>query len=72
MALALYFLCDYQAAVDVANEVLRLYPNHPLSYRNVAAALGQLGRTVEARSALDQGISIAPAIFDITIVGNWP
>jgi adenylate cyclase len=49
-----YFLEDYEAAVRTADSVIRLRPDHYQAYRTRAAALGQLGRTEEARDALRQ------------------
>jgi adenylate cyclase len=38
-------------------------PSHAHAYRWLAAALGQLGRTDEARAVLDKVIETAPAAF---------
>ena len=43
-----------------ARQGIRSYPDRPGSYRVLAAALGQLGRTAEAKEALEQAIAIAP------------
>ena len=61
IALALYFCREYEAAVEAARQGIRSYPDRPGSYRVLAAALGQLGRTAEAKQALEQAIAIAPA-----------
>jgi len=61
IALALYFCGEYEAAAEAARQGIRSYPDRPGSYRVLAAALGQLGRTAEAKQALEQAIAIAPA-----------
>lgn len=40
------------------------YPEYHLTYRWLAAALGQLDRTEEARGALDKAIELAPQSFE--------
>ncbi len=61
---ALYFCREYAAAVEAARQAIRSYPDHPRSYGVLAAALGQMGRTAEAKEALEKAIAIAPALFD--------
>lgn len=58
MAIGHYFARDYDAAADTARRVVRLYPDFPLIYRWLAAALGQIGRVEEARDALDRAIAV--------------
>jgi adenylate cyclase len=67
-----YHCRDYEAAIETARRVIRAYPEHPLVYRWLAAALGQLGRTVEAKPALDKAISLAPASFDVYVRQRVP
>ena len=67
-----YFCKEYEKAVDAAKRVIRSYPDFPLSYRWLAAGLGQLGRIREAREALDKAIAIAPALFDLYVRGQVP
>jgi adenylate cyclase len=55
LALGYYFSRDYEAAVEAAKRAVRSNPEYPLPYRWLAAALGQLGRTVEAKEALERG-----------------
>ena len=52
LATAYYFLREYEAAVEAAQETLRLFPAQPFVHIWLAAALGQLGRLDEARDAL--------------------
>jgi adenylate cyclase len=72
IALALYFCREYEAAAEAARQGIRSYPDRPGSYRVLAAALGQLGRTAEAKEALEQAIAIAPAHVDADIRGRLP
>jgi adenylate cyclase len=67
MVLGLYFSREYEAAIEAAKYEIRLFPEFPLPYRWLAAALGQLGRIEEARQALDKAIAIAPAVFDMYV-----
>ena len=67
-----YFSRDYEGAVEAARRVLRSYPDHPLVYRWLAAALGQLGRGDEARQALDRAVSLSPASFDLYVRRRVP
>src|SRR5262249_30019749 len=64
LTLGLYFARKYEASVEAAERSVRLNPEYPLPYRWLAAALGQLGRTAEAKEALEGAIEIAPASFD--------
>ena len=67
LALGLYFSGEYEAAVEAAKRAVRANPDFPLAYRWLAAALGQLGRTAEAKGALEKAIAIAPATFDMYV-----
>jgi adenylate cyclase len=72
MAAAHYFCRDYEAALDAAKRVIRSYPEYPLAYRWLATALGQLGRSAEARQALHKAIAVAPASLDLYLRGRAP
>ena len=63
VAVGLYFCREYEAA----NRTIRLVPHYPNPYRWLAAALGQLGRTDEAREALQKAIAAAPAVFEMYV-----
>src|SRR5439155_26544494 len=67
IALGLYFLHKYEAAIDAANEAIRSYPDFPNPYRWLTAALGQLARIEEAKEALQKAIAIAPAAFEMYV-----
>jgi adenylate cyclase len=61
-----YFQQDYLAAEETARRTIRAYPEHPSisrPYLWLAAALGQLGRTAEAHTAMDAAIAASPSYF---------
>lgn len=72
IAMGLYFCRDYDAAIDAAKRAIRSYPDYPMLYRWLAAALGQANRVEEAKEALDKAISFAPAAFDMYVRGRPP
>ena len=72
MAVALYFLRDYEAVIEATKRAIRSFPNFPPLYRWLAAALGQLGRTDEASEALAKHISLAPGSADLYIRQRVP
>ena len=47
-------------------------PEYLITYRWLAAALGQLGRSAEARDALTRAIVAAPASFDLYVRNRVP
>ena len=71
-ACGLYFSGEYEEAIEAAKRLIRSYPDFPMIYRWPAAALGQLGRTAEAKEALDKAISLAPAAFDMYVRKRVP
>jgi adenylate cyclase len=72
IAAGLYFCGEYQASLEAAKRLLRSYPDFPMIHRWSAAALGQLARTAEAKEALDQAASRAPAAFDMYVRNRAP
>jgi adenylate cyclase len=68
----LYFCSDYEAALSEARQLRREYPEIPNAYRWIAAALGQLGRTAEAREALAAAIAVSPTSFDLYVRNRVP
>jgi adenylate cyclase len=73
VAIACYLSADYPGAVDAARRALRANPGQPLSYRWLAAALGQIGRTNEARDVLHQAeVVVAPLAIDTYLRRRWP
>jgi len=67
IATALYFCREYAAAVEAARQAIRSFPDRPRYV--LAAALGQMGRTAEAKEALEKAIAIAPEQFDNLVRG---
>ena len=63
---------DYENAVAAARRLVADRPDHPWAYRWLAAALGQLGRTAEAREVLDKVIAIAPDAFHLHVQQRVP
>ena len=72
VVLGLYLARDYEGAVAAARKVIHFYPDHPLVYRWLAAALGQLGRTAEAKDALSRAIAVSAASFEIYVRRRVP
>ncbi len=69
VALGFYFSREYEAAIEAAKRGIRSHPDFPSTYRWLAAALGQIGRTAEAKEALEKAIAVAPASFDMSARG---
>ena len=61
-----YFERDYANAAEVARRAAAQFPGMP-AYRNLAAALGHLGRAEEARAALHKAIELSPQAFDLYV-----
>ena len=57
MTVSLYFSREYEAAVEAGKRAIRFCPDFLLTYRWVAAALGQLGRTAEAKGVLTRAMA---------------
>jgi len=72
IALGLYLCRKYEQAVEAAKQAIRAYPNIPNTYRWLAAALGQMDQTAEAKEALQKAIAIAPGSFDMYVRGRVP
>jgi adenylate cyclase len=67
IAIAYYFLREYDAAVAAAKKAIRSFPEQPWSHRWLAAALGQAGRLEDAMQALQKAIALAPKSFDVSV-----
>jgi adenylate cyclase len=70
VAQAHYFSHEYEAAVEAATRAVRTFPDYPTAYRWLAPALGQLGRTEEAKAALAK--AMAPLAFDLHVRNRVP
>lgn len=58
--------------MDAAKKAIRRYPDLPLTYRWLAAALAWLGRVDEAKEGLAKAISVSPGQFDMYVRGRAP
>jgi len=67
-----YISREYEAAVEAAKHAIHYYPDYPFTYRWLVAALGQLGRTAEAKRTVMQAAAIAPTAFAIARVPWMP
>jgi len=72
VAISFYLAREYEAAVEAARREIRSYPDWSNTYRWLAAALGQLGRTEEAQEALGKAIAMAPASFEMFVRRRVP
>ena len=63
-AISYYFEGDYLKSVEAARRALARYPEVSGTYRWLAAALGQLGRTEEAKAALNRTVELSPRSFE--------
>ncbi|HME27124.1 MAG TPA: adenylate/guanylate cyclase domain-containing protein [Acetobacteraceae bacterium] len=63
-AVSYYYERDYAKSVEAARRALARYPDVPNNYRWLAAALGQLGRTEEARAVLHKALELSPRSFE--------
>jgi len=70
IAMALYFCREYAVAVETARQAVRSFPDLFRPYGLLAAALGQMGQTVEAKEALVKAIAIAPKRFENIVRGR--
>jgi Flp pilus assembly protein TadD len=67
IAASFYLDGDYETAALTARQVMRHYPNHPVSYRWLAASLGQLGKAEEAQTVLRALQERSPSFFDMYV-----
>jgi len=72
MAVGFYYSREYAAAVEAAKRAIRSYPDFRAPYRWLAAALGQMSRTEEAKEALEKAITMAPGWLDMYVRGRVP
>ena len=63
-AISYYFEGDYLKSVEAARRALARHPEVSGTYRWLAAALGQLGRTEEAKTALNKAVELSPRSFE--------
>ena len=66
------FKRNYEAAAEAARHAIVRHPQHPLAYRLLAAAFGQLGRVDEASNALRKAIEVSPQAFNNYVRSRVP
>jgi adenylate cyclase len=64
LAISYYFERDYVRAVREAKHAIVQHPDYPITYRWLAAALGQLDRGNEAADALRKAIGVSVNSFE--------
>jgi adenylate cyclase len=67
-----YYERDYAKAVEAARHTVARYPKLHLTYRWLAAALGQLGHTEEAQVALRMAIELSAQSFEFYVHNRPP
>ena len=67
-----YIEGDYETTAAETARLIADRPDHPYGYRWLAAALGQLGRSDEARAVLDKALAIAPDAFRLYVDQRVP
>ena len=72
IAISYYIDHLYERCVEVAQRQLSTHPGYTLTYRWLAAALGQLGRTEEASEALRNAIAFSPNEFNVYVRNRVP
>jgi adenylate cyclase len=72
IATSYYFERDYARAAEAARRVVAQFPGMPLGHRNLAACLGQLGQTEDARAALQKAIEVSPQSIDLYVRSRPP
>jgi adenylate cyclase len=72
IVISYYLERDYERCVETARRQLSTQPGYPQTWRWLAAALGQLGRTEEARAALEQSLAVSPHEFDVYVRNRVP
>jgi adenylate cyclase len=72
LTIGFYFAREYETAVEYARDPIRSYPEYPLTHRWLAAALGQLDRPAEAKSALAAAKAVVPTSFEMYVRNRMP
>jgi adenylate cyclase len=64
IAISYYYDRDYAKSVEASRRTLAQHPNDQLSYRWLAAGLGQLGQRKEAEEAFQKALEPSPQAFE--------
>ena len=67
IAISYYYQRDYYKAVEAARRTVAQYPKFHLTYRWLAAGLGQLGRAEEAQQALHMAVALSVRSFEFYV-----
>jgi adenylate cyclase len=67
IAISHYYQHDYDKAVEAARRTVAQYPKFHLTYRWLAAALGQLGRVEAAQQAMQMAVALSPQSFEFYV-----
>jgi adenylate cyclase len=67
IAISYYYQLDYYKAVEAARRTVAQYPKFHLTYRWLAAGLGQLGRVEEAQQALHMAVKLSRQSFQFYV-----
>ena len=72
IAMSYYIEGNYETTAAEAARLIADRPDDPYAYRWLAAALGQLGRSDEARAILDKAVAVAPDVFRLYVEQRVP
>jgi adenylate cyclase len=67
IAISHYYQHDYDKAIEAARRTVAQYPKFHLTYRWLAAALGQLGRVEAAQQAMQMAAELSPQSFEFYV-----
>jgi DNA-binding winged helix-turn-helix (wHTH) protein len=67
LATSLYLDGQFESAATTASAGVRQYPDHPLSYRWLAASLGELGKIEQGREVLSTLLARWPSSIDMYV-----
>jgi len=64
LGVLLHQLGDHQAAIDLIDRAIEIYPHQPATYNNKGLALQELGHFDQAIACFDQAIALKPDYFE--------
>jgi len=67
-----YFLREYEAAAEAAEQAVRFNPDFPLNRFWLPVALSQLGRSTEANEALQSAVAVGSRVFEVFVRQRMP
>ena len=72
IVISYYLDRDYERCAEAARRQLSAHPGYTMTYRYLAAALGQLGRIEDAHAALEKAMAVSPREFDVYVRNRVP